>query len=110
MKITGHGIDILNISRQELQGYRLAKRFMTKNEYEIGLKMEAAEQHHYVCAIWSLKEATIKATNHQFLFSEIEINIAHQKAPTCSLPGYELWMSLSYEKEFVIASVIAVQE
>lgn len=112
MHIIGHGIDIIDLERKEIQDYHLAKRFMTPYEYETGLKMQdnPFEQHLYLAGIWALKEAIIKATNHTYLFSEIEIQLANQKAPKCVLSQYELFLSLSYEKKYAIASAIALKK
>lgn len=112
MKLLGHGIDIVSLKRPEIRGYKLAKRFMTKNEYNYGLSLNSKtqEQCNYVAGIWSLKEAVIKATNHSYLFSEIEIQILNQKAPVCHLKNHKLLLSLSYEKDYAIASAIAYND
>ena len=108
MKIT-HGIDIIQLNRIELKDLSFAKRFMTDNEYNIFLSIHDYEkQKRYTAAIWSLKEAIIKATNHQFLFSKIEINLSNDSAPKCNIDNINL--SLSYEIDYIIGSAIYIQE
>lgn len=108
MNIT-HGIDIIQLNREELKDLSFAKRFMTINEYKVFLSLgnNFDQQKRYTAAIWSLKEAIIKATNHKFLFSKIEINLNNDAAPKCNIDNINL--SLSYEIDYIIGSAIYIK-
>ena len=103
----GHGIDIVDSTRPEFDNLKFAKRYMTENEYKVALSINNSFQlRNYMASIWSIKEAIIKAINHQFIFSEIDIKFTSE-APQCFLEGYKLFISVSYEKQYIIASVIS---
>lgn len=105
--ISGLGIDILNLKRPELYDIEFAKRFMTNQELvELNKCTTVKQKRHYLASIWSLKEAIIKATNHQFVFSKIEVKLTNE-APVCYLEGVRLFLSISYEKENLVAIAIA---
>lgn len=108
MKIT-HGIDIIQLNRVELKNLDFAKRFMTQNEYNIFLTLNNnyEQQKRYTAAIWSLKEAIIKATNHQYLFSKIEIILNNNAAPKCNIENINL--TLSFEIDYIIGSAIYIE-
>lgn len=100
-----HGIDIIELSRQELNNFKFAKRFMTNNEYNNFLLIKNNnEKRKYMASIWCLKEAIIKATNHKYLFSEINITLSYNKEPICNILNINL--SISYEINYIIASAI----
>lgn len=106
---TGHGIDIVDLNRNEFNDLEFSKRYMTPAEYEYG-KIHFADnqlaRRNYNAAIWSLKEAIIKATNHEVIFSKIEIKLTSE-APQCQLENFHLLLSLSFERTMIIASAIA---
>lgn len=105
-KMNGLGIDIVDLSRHEFDDRQFAKRYMTKLEYENFLCCESKQaQRNYMGCIWSLKEAIIKAINHEYLFSEIEI-ILTKEAPMCQLKNHTLFLSVSFEKTIVVAIAI----
>lgn len=111
MQIFGHGIDIVDLTRPEFNDPNFAKRYMTKNEYNVcqTLKDEPFKLRNYMASIWSLKEAIIKALNHRLLFSEIEI-LFTSEAPQCLVNGYQLFLSVSFEKQYIIASAISIKK
>ena len=103
----GHGVDIVDLTRHEFDDPNFAKRYMTQQEYEVCQKIQDKnELRNYMASIWSIKEAIIKAINHQFIFSEINIKFTSE-APICELEGYKLFISVSFEKQFIIASAIS---
>lgn len=100
-----HGIDIVDLSREELNDFAFAKRFMTINEYNVFLGLSSKKQKkEYMAAIWSLKEAIIKATNHLYIFSYIDIKLFSNSNPVCNIEKINL--SISYEFKYVIGSAI----
>lgn len=100
-----HGIDMVDLSRPELNDFAFAKRYMTANEYNVFLAIDNdQEKKKYMAAIWALKEAIIKATDHQFLFSYIDIKLSNDSAPTCNIENIDL--SLSYEEKCVLGSAL----
>lgn len=111
MQICGHGIDIVDLTRDEFNDPLFAKRYMTKKEYDVCLKIchDSLKLRNYMASIWSLKEAIIKALNHQLIFSEIEIQFTSE-APKCEVIGYQLFLSVSFERQYIIASAISVKK
>ncbi len=106
LKMNGLGIDIADLNRHEFDDRQFAKRYMTKVEYENFLCCESEQaQRNYMGCIWSLKEAIIKAVNHEYLFSEIEI-VLTKEAPICKLKNHTLFLSVSFEKTLVVAIAI----
>lgn len=102
-----HGVDIVDLSRPELKDFPFAKRFMTTNEYDVFLLINNVEEKKkYMAAIWSLKEAIIKATNHKYLFSYIDIKLSYFTNPICNIENVDL--SLSYEEKWVLGSAIYI--
>lgn len=82
--LNGLGIDIVDLTRNEFDDLNFAKRFMTKNEYAIFLSKDSElGKRNYMGCIWSLKEAIIKATNHEFIFSDIDVALTSE-APVCN--------------------------
>lgn len=109
---TGFGIDIVDLRRSEFDNLEFAKRYMTKKEYEYGLinyKDNPEAHRRYNAAIWSLKEAIIKATNHKVIFSKIEISLTNE-APVCLLDDFILYLSLSFERECLVSSAISFKK
>lgn len=108
----GHGIDIVDLSRPEFDNLDFSKRYMTEKEYLYGLnnfKDNPVAYRNYNASIWSLKEAIVKATNHQVLFSNIEISFTSE-APICLLDNFILYLSVSFEKQYIIASAICYKK
>lgn len=104
----GYGIDIVENSRVEFYDINFASRYMTKNELEYLDKkcLNNFSKKMYMIGIWAIKESIIKAMNHNIIFSDIEIQMTLE-APKCIINGYRLYISLSYEKNYTIASTIA---
>ncbi len=103
----GFGIDIVENSRNEFNDLNFANRFMTDNEIKQFSKYKNINQAKmYMIGIWSLKESIIKAINHTLIFSNINIEFTNE-APICIIDGFKLYLSLSYEKNYTIASCIA---
>lgn len=104
--LNGLGIDIVDLTRNEFDNLEFAKRFMTENEYKVFLTKETEiSKKNYMGCIWSLKEAIIKATNHEFIFSDIDI-VMTSEAPICNLKGHKLFLSISFEKTLIVAIAI----
>lgn len=104
--LNGLGIDIVDITREEFNDLNFAKRFMTEKEYKFFLLKDSDfSKRNYMGCVWALKEAIIKATNHEFIFSEISIELTNE-APICNLKGHKLFLSVTFEKEFIVAIAI----
>lgn len=106
----GHGIDIVENSRIEFDDINFASRYMTKKELDYLDKKckNNFSKKMYMIGIWAIKESIVKAMNHNVIFSDIEINITSE-APECIINGYKLYISLSYEQNYTIASTIAYE-
>ena len=103
----GFGIDIVDNNRIEFNDINFAKRYMSKNEYLNFKKIKNLHQQRmYMIGIWAIKESIVKAINHQLIFSSIDIVFTNE-APICNLDGYQLFISISYEKKFTVASTIS---
>lgn len=107
MNLYGIGIDVVDLTRSEFETPGFFQRYMTPKEYEIVANNNVSAQ--YYAGIWSLKEAIIKATNHQFNIQDISIEFT-KEAPICHLPGYQLFLSISYEKQIAVAIAICFKE
>lgn len=107
MIMTGLGIDIVDLTREEFNTPNFATRYMTKYEYEVYMKCNSEhEQKNYMACIWSLKEAIIKATNHEVIFSDIEIKLTSE-APVCNITTHKIFLSFSFEKKIATGIAIA---
>lgn len=105
--INGLGIDIISLKRAELNDCNFAQRFMTNNEIMVLNSYTNLEQKKsHMAAVWALKEAIIKATNHKVIFSKIEIQFTNE-APICYLKGFKIFLSLSFEKDNIVAIAIS---
>lgn len=103
----GHGIDIVDNFRNEFNDINFANRYMTKNEIYFLNKLDTNNSKKmYMIGIWAIKESIVKAMNHNIIFSNIDVEFTNE-APICKIHGYRLFISLSYEKKFTIASCIA---
>lgn len=108
--LNGLGIDIVDLTRNEFDDLNFAKRFMTKNEYAIFLSKDSElGKRNYMACIWSLKEAIIKATNHEFIFSDIDVALTSE-APVCNLKGHKLFLSVTFEKTLIVAIAIGFKD
>lgn len=107
MMITGLGIDIVDLTRKEFNTPNFATRYMTSYEYQTYKKCNTKiEKINYMACIWSLKEAIIKATNHEIIFSDIEIILTNE-APICNVSSHKVFLSFSFEKKIAIGIAIA---
>lgn len=103
----GHGIDIVENSRIEFNNMDFAYRYMTRDEIKQLSKLNNDyEKRMFMIGIWALKESIIKAMNHTIIFSQISI-IMTNEAPICQINGYKLFLTLSYEHNYTIASCIS---
>ncbi|MCV3743296.1 4'-phosphopantetheinyl transferase superfamily protein [Ureaplasma sp. ES3154-GEN] len=100
-----HGIDLINLQRKELKNNILAKRVLTKNEYQFYLNH--SNSSWVLGVIFSCKEAVMKAFYLQYLYDDIEIKITKgpwlvhiKNQPT------NLILTTSFEDNLMIASVI----
>lgn len=108
--LNGLGIDIVDLTRSEFDDFEFAKRFMTKSEYDVFLTKDSDfSKRNYMGCIWSLKEAIIKATNHEFIFSDINILLTSE-APICNLKGHRLFLSMTFEKTLIVAIAIGFKD
>lgn len=108
--MNGLGIDIVDLNRNEFLDEKFAKRYMTELEYSNFLKCDTRTSRlNYMGCIWALKEAIIKAVNHEFIFSEIEI-VLTKEAPVCQLKNHKLFLSVSFEKTMVVAIAIGYKD
>ena len=114
--ITGHGIDIVALSRfysmPIARSARLAKYILTDNELNIYVKLNNLEQPLYLAKIWASKEAILKAFGTGICGRTVWKNICISNN---KLGKPEVWLktsamncllSISYETDYLIASAI----
>lgn len=101
--ILGIGVDILNISRVD---EKIASRILTKEELEIYNKLTFTKKE-WLCGRFAAKEAIYKALPDD---SKITINnisvLAKNDRPVCEIKDFKINISISHEKEYVVAYVI----
>jgi len=109
-KISGIGIDIVDIKRFKEKNYEDNKIFyekiFVKSEIDYCLKFKNSEQHF--AGKFAIKEAVKKSIDRQIDFLEIVTD--HQNSrPVINLGiqnSYKFLTSVSHEKDFAIAIVI----
>ena len=112
MKILGIGVDIEDISRFKSKPYEVNTKFyetiFTKKEIQNCLEKKYPYQHF--AARFCAKEAFIKASNEKLVdYTSIEIeNIG--KKPVIKRGNYEIFLSISHEKDKAIAFVIILSK
>lgn len=120
--IKGHGVDIIKVDRVERMLNRFGKRFKARiyTEEEIGYCMTASNKIESFAARLAAKEAVYKVLSRELdtlcwqeisvtkeadcpaIYLEGEAEVAAEKL------GIEAWhLSLSHERDYALASVIA---
>ncbi len=104
------GTDIVFIPKvkKTIDTYKsFIKKIYTEKEIEIASQIK--EPYNFYATRFAAKEAIIKAFNGKYDFSEIEILKGKMGEPLPRIknhPEYEIKLSLSYDKEYAIASCI----
>ncbi len=100
-----HGIDLVDLKRDEWKNLDFVIRYMSKKEYDGYLKQTTdLSRLMYASGIWCLKEAVIKATCKKYNFYEIEVDLDFNQPVSCNIENISL--SISYESDLVIGSAI----
>lgn len=113
--ISGMGIDILEISRLRVsdeQNHRLARRILTDSEYTQYISFKKNRQIEFLAGRFSAKEAFAKAFGTGFgkklSWQDVEVinNEAGKPLIVTNTTNNIIHLSLSHEKNYVVASVI----
>ena len=114
--ITGHGIDIVAIGRFYSMSAdrldRLANRILTVEELDVYIELVNEKQPLYLAKIWASKEAISKAfgtgIRGDMTWKNIRIFNDTLGKPKVwfKKPGMYCLLSISHEKEYLIASAI----
>ncbi len=108
--IISHGIDICRIDRKEFNNQKLIARFLHPKELETFNQInDKFLLQQFLASRWAIKEALFKALNHPIPFNKILIYYQNNH-PMIDLINYQqVSVTLSYEDNLVIASVILVK-
>ncbi|MFW5889140.1 MAG: holo-ACP synthase [Bacillota bacterium] len=108
--IKGIGIDICKIDRLKLSSF---KRILSAEEISVYKSFKLiSRKREYLAGRFALKEAIIKAfgnTDINIYFQDITILNDSKGKPFVKNPAYKdffIWVSISHEKEYVIAQAI----
>lgn len=104
--IVGVGCDIVAINRLKQNQEAMAKRILSKKEYECYHSYHHERQLEYLAGRFAAKEAVVKAIDQKILLSEIEVLDDDRGKPVCSIEGYILHVSIAHEKDYATAYVI----
>ena len=104
MNVKGVGVDITKRNRMT---FEVANRFLSEKEIELMKTHENEEsQLRFASGRWAAKESIIKATNKEYIFSDIEVLKAESGQPIVYHKGQikeNIKISISYEDEYAIA-------
>ncbi len=102
--IRGIGVDLVDLRRIHEQ---LISRVLSPREQrELDLLTDAAVRQQFIGARFAAKEALYKAT--QTALSMVEVTVAHRPTGEPYFVEYpSIHLSLSHEKEYAIAFVVA---
>lgn len=105
-----HGIDICRIDRIEFNNKKLISRFLHPQELETFNQInDKFLLRKFLASRWAIKEALFKALEYPIAFNKIFIYYQNNR-PAINLINYQqVSISLSYEDNLVIASVILVK-
>ena len=97
--IKGIGCDIVEHKRVNL---KIASKVLSKNELETFEKSN--QKVEFLASRFAVKEAIVKATNKQYLISEIEILNDEDGRAYTNIEGMNI--SISHEKNYSIAMAV----
>lgn len=103
--IHGIGCDIVEIERITKKQEQLAKRVLTKNEYEQYITYSDKRKLEYLAGKFAAKEAIYKAIGKGIL-SDYEILNDDRGKPSCMIENYTIHLSIAHENKYVIAYAI----
>ncbi len=114
MMITGTGIDIVNIKRIRKLLDEHSERFINKIlSPDEKLKIPAVKQEEYIAGRFAAKEALAKATEEQFIFTQVSVMNDSKGKPyftgdfiSESFAGKRLHLSISHDTDYATAFVI----
>ncbi len=108
MRISGIGVDIVNVKRFSilLDTYsdRFLKRIFTENE--ISELKDRALRHESVAGLFAAKEAVIKALGLPFRMQSVEILHKNNSSPYVSSHS-NVMVSISHDGEYALAFAVA---
>ena len=114
--ITGHGIDIVTLDRfyriAPMRLNRLAHRILTNEELDVYENLLNEQQPLYLAKIWASKEAISKAfgtgIRGDMTWKNIRVlnDTLGKPKVWLKVPGVYCFLSISHEKEYLIASAI----
>lgn len=104
--IVGVGCDIVEIKRLQQNQDAMAKRILTKKEFDCYSSYNQERQLEYLAGRFAIKEAIVKAMDKEMLLSMIEVLNDDMGKPICKIDGYHIHLSIAHEKEYAIAYVI----
>ena len=105
--IVGLGCDIVQIARLENNREALAKRILSKEEWEWFIQFENQRQLQFLAGRFAAKEALLKAMPQPIGLKEITID-STCGTPKVSIEGYRISLSISHEKDY--ATSVAIVE
>ena len=112
MEISGIGTDIVDIDRFRKKEYSRNKKFYEKifTKSEIGYCLSFKNNSEHFAGKFAVKEAVKKSIKEKISFKEIVTNHNNSK-PNITLKkklNYRFLVSVSHERDFAIAMVIAM--
>lgn len=111
--LLGVGCDIVEIARirtaMEKDSFL---RLLSEQERKLFDSVPKMRRAEWLAGRFAAKEAVIKAVHKEkvCVLSAVEILADAAGAPICSMPGLQVEVSISHEKEYAIAYAAAVKE
>lgn len=106
MMIKGIGTDITERKRFNKDNEYFNNRFLSDEEIKMLKTYESEEAIDFLSGRWAAKEAIVKASNKEIIFSSIEILKSPSGAPKVYINKEiqeNIKVSISHEKEYTIA-------
>lgn len=108
--LIGIGCDITNIKRFVDKSDDFVDKILSSNEKKIYIQKSGNQKAEFLAGRFCAKEAIIKALPQGDKLAMPSINIYYQnKKPVCIIPGFQIHISISHEKDFAISYVCIEQ-
>lgn len=104
--IVGVGCDLVYMHRFLSKQEELANRILTEKEIKLYQELSNHRQLEFLAGRFAAKEALVKAMNRNCLCSDFEIVQDENGKPICRKEGYQIYLSISHEKDLALASVV----
>lgn len=104
MNIKGIGTDI--ISNTRVKNSDVNDRFLSEKEKEVYKNIGSDGKNNFLSGRWAAKEAIIKASNKEFIFSDISIINSPTGKPFVfigNIKRIDIHLSISHDVEYTIA-------